>query len=191
MKKNIFLFAAVLFCAWSTVNATFPVVEKVPQDLSNTVFVQEGSPKTLVSLKGTPVVLCYGADFCPSCHKALPGLDQLSENWGTALKVAVVTTADRKVYKSMTANTFFLETFGDEGGELRTRIDLKAFPTFLFINDAGMLVAKTEGSPSWNSPEMMTFMRDFVQNKGHLKSGTNTTDSLFSQAILWVKKLFS
>ena len=173
MKKIVSLLL-MLVCA-GPLYGTTPTVLNHPISLSETALLEGEKAINMRDFLGKPVILLYGAHWCPACHKAMPALDGASEEYAAAgVHMNVVRTATSKEYKSMTTTSLHLSTLGDDGAVLRNMAGIKVFPTFLFINGEGKLVAKSEGSPAWNTVEMRAFMTDFLSPSKSLSPSQQT-----------------
>ena len=101
-QKRFFAFVATAFSAWlglaSNVMAWAPEYGEVPQPITRYEYL-DGTPIDLTALRGTPVVLYFGADWCGPCIRyGKPATLAAFEKYkGKGVKFVFVSMDDNKI----------------------------------------------------------------------------------------------
>lgn len=112
----------------------------------------DGNPVSLEELKGKKVYLKFWASWCSVC---LAGMDELDELSGEENEFEVITIVSPsfngeqakedfvKWFEGL--NTKNIRVLMDEGGEITSRFNIRAYPTAAYIGSDGILVAIIPG----------------------------------------------
>ena len=180
-----------LFCLFGTHIHAEPIqyTRSLSLPQANVKLVISG--KTIDFTKQKPFILCYGASWCPSCTQALTKLDdvaaqlKINHSGETPVNIYAVAEAKDTRHPILTKTLLNLMTVGDCNGALQKLSSVEVFPTFLFVDNQGNLVAKIKGSIDWNDLAVQTFLKEFIEKKGAVSA------PFFSKIISWFKDLFS
>jgi len=140
----------------ATLGAGFPVAQvidapsapvAVGQPAPNFALLwEDGRGIDLAGLQGRPVILNFWATWCGPCRAEMPELVALHQA-NPGLVVLEINTQE-----TLAAIRPFAEEFGmempvvvDEDGALRSLYDVRAMPTTLFIDAAGLIQARWAG----------------------------------------------
>ncbi|NQW01375.1 MAG: TlpA family protein disulfide reductase [Rhodospirillales bacterium] len=135
------------------------------QLVPDVTFLQEtGAETTLAAHKGKGVVLNFWATWCAPCVREMPQLDRLNafvrENRIDVLTISEdrkALVAAPKFYKTHNLND--LPVLADPQGRLMRAFSAPGLPLTVFINSAGFEIGRVIGPAEWDSPEIVSFVR--------------------------------
>jgi len=112
----------------------------------------EGNPVALSDLVGNPVVLNFWASWCPPCRSEMPEFNRVYEDIGDTVQFMMInaigsrgeTKEDGMRYIAEEAFTF--PVYFDMEQEAVIEYGIRAFPTSIFIDAEGYVVAGVEGA---------------------------------------------
>ena len=137
----------------------FALVITTLLDLWRSPALPEGSPLPVLTLQdGTqadlqamsrdrPLLVYYWASWCAVCRFTTPTVEQLWQDGGNLLTVALRSGDSEQLGKGMSKKGLTFPTHNDESGDLAAKWQVGVTPTFLVIKD-GKLVSSTTG---WSS----------------------------------------
>jgi thiol-disulfide isomerase/thioredoxin len=127
----------------------------------------QGEAMSLADFRGSVVLLNIWATWCAPCRREMPTLDRLQAELGGPDFQVVALSIDRKglpavqeFYDELGLET--LAIYVDETGEAQRALGVLGLPTTLLLDRDGKDVGRLLGPAEWDSPEMMTFLRDYV-----------------------------
>ena len=127
----------------------------------------QGETMSLADFRGSVVLLNLWATWCAPCRREMPTLDRLQAELGGPDFEVVALSIDRKglpavqeFYDELGLET--LAIYFDETGEAQRALGVLGLPTTLLLDRAGKDVGRLLGPAEWDSPEMMAFLRDYV-----------------------------
>ncbi len=111
----------------------------------------EGEMVQLSQLKGQPVVLNFGASWCPDCNLADPVLQELHEAHPEVmvLLVDMSETADA-VQASVDKHGLTFPVLMDVDGGVGDLYEIVYIPTIFFIDENGVIQAKLVEAITWD-----------------------------------------
>ena len=114
----------------------------------------DGTPRTLASYRGKPVVLNFWATWCTPCIAELPELDKLAAI-AQDITVLVVSTdhgGAATVSRFLTAHPMnHAVVLLDPQSDIVHQFDVFGFPTTLIIDAHGAIRSRLEGPAAWAS----------------------------------------
>ena len=125
---------------------------------------------TLLDFAGKVVVLNVWATWCVPCREEMPALDQLEAELGGEDFVVLPLSVDRA---GVVAVQDFYAEIGiqqlgiyviDDFSTIRA-LRVQGIPTTLLLDKEGREVARLIGPADWTAPEMVKFLREFLE--GH------------------------
>ena len=108
----------------------------------------------LDSLHGKVVVLDFWGTWCPPCVKALPELRDLQKRYGKEafLLVGISSDTDERVLRDFVAkNQMEWTQSWDRDRKIQQAYDIRAWPTYVVIDDEGIVRLRTTGASSVQS----------------------------------------
>lgn len=108
----------------------------------------------LDSLRGKVVVLDFWGTWCPPCVKAVPELRDLQKRYGKEafLLVGISSDTDERVLRDFVdKNQMEWTQFWDRDRKVQQAYDIRAWPTYVVIDDEGIVRLRTTGSSSTQS----------------------------------------
>jgi len=140
-----------------------------PQPVANVRYLNgDGSRGELADFRGKTVLLNIWATWCPPCREEMPTLDALQAELGSDRFEVVTLSIDR-------AGVPVVRRFFDEIGvdNLNIYVDetmlsstaLRAFglPATILVDPEGRELGRLIGPAKWDDPEMVSFLRQFIQ----------------------------
>ena len=110
--------------------------------------LQDGSTTSLAALsQGKPLLVYYWASWCGVCRFTTPTVEQLWQDGGQVLTVALRSGDNAQLRQGMARKGLSFPTHNDEQGSLAAQWKIGVTPTFLIVKD-GELVSSTTG---WSS----------------------------------------
>jgi thiol-disulfide isomerase/thioredoxin len=142
-----------------------PVVEAVPAlDFKD----GDGNPVTLADFRGKVVLLNIWATWCVPCREEMPALDRLQAELGGPEMDVVALSIDQSGVEAV--KDFYkeigLEHLGiyiDKTGQAGAKLVAIGIPTTLLIDREGRELGRRVGAAEWDSPEMVSFLRDVIE----------------------------
>ena len=136
----------------------------------------KGQKKSLEDYKGKFVLLNFWATWCAPCRKEMPAMSNLHDSFnGESLEVIGV-----HVGPSLAGVKKFLESVPvsfsiliDKDMSL-ANWGVQGLPTTFLINPDGRLVYKAVGEREWDSPDMISFLRDMVSKYERMAENGDT-----------------
>jgi thiol-disulfide isomerase/thioredoxin len=140
-----------------------------PRPLPETRFENgEGEAMSLADFRGSVVLLNIWATWCAPCRREMPTLDRLQATLGGPDFQVVALSIDRKglpavqeFYAELGLET--LPIYIDETGAAQRALSVLGLPTTLLLDRDGNEIGRLLGPAEWDSPEMVAFLRDYVQ----------------------------
>jgi len=116
------------------------------------------------SLKGQPTLVMFWAPWCPVCRKELPILGQFYKTERPQnLRVVSVGFADQREnvleYVKTNTETFVFPTAYDEDNRVAETFRINATPTFVLIDQKGVIVLIHRGGGINQNPEYQQFLK--------------------------------
>ena len=117
-----------------------------------TVQDEGGNNVRLSDLQGKPVVLNFWASWCPPCRTEMPDFEKVYVEMGDSVHFMMVDAVDgiqETKEKGMTfiaENGFTFPTYFDVERDALTTYSIRAFPTSIFIDAEGYIIAGVEGA---------------------------------------------
>lgn len=158
MKKIILLaFAISMIVTGCTTAKTESTMNK---ELDNTLDVNltdvHGDTYNLTDYKGQKVVIKMWASWCPICLSGLEEYNELSETFDDAVVLSMVSPNVNNEMSREKFTTWFkslpeyknVTVFFDENGKLVKEFGVRAYPSFVFINEKGDVEKVTIGHQS-------------------------------------------
>jgi peroxiredoxin len=128
----------------------------------------DGSTLRLDSLRGKVVLLDVWATWCVPCARALPGYARLQREIGREdLRVVAMSTDedDDEVRKFLARFPLDLTVLRDSGGHIAEQLGVRAMPTTLVIDRAGVVRLREDGFPDGAAEEIESVVRKLVRQK--------------------------
>lgn len=119
-----------------------------------TVYDAEGTPHTLSSFRGTPVVLNFWASWCPPCRSEMPDFDAAYAEYGDRVRFVMVNMTDGKRETVETASAFIekqgysFPVYYDTDMDAAYTYGVSSIPTSYFIGAEGAVTAWGMGALS-------------------------------------------
>jgi thiol-disulfide isomerase/thioredoxin len=142
-----------------------PVAEAVPAlDFKD----GEGNPVALTDFRGKVVLLNIWATWCAPCREEMPALDRLQAELGGPEMDVVALSIDQSGVEAVKGfyKEIGLEHLGiyiDKTGQAGAKLVAIGIPTTLLIDREGRELGRRVGAAEWDSPEMVSFLRDVIE----------------------------
>ncbi|HRF50891.1 MAG TPA: redoxin domain-containing protein [Anaerolineales bacterium] len=121
-------------------NSSLPVGEQAPDFEVKTL---SGETVKLSDYRGHPVLLTFGASWCPDCRREVPLLQSLHESESSLAILMIDTKEDRATVQAYADEFGMTFPIGlDEDGVIATEYRVWAIPTELLIDEAGIVRAR-------------------------------------------------
>jgi cytochrome c biogenesis protein CcmG, thiol:disulfide interchange protein DsbE len=125
----------------TTLNATSLAVGGAAPDFE--LQTLEGTPVQLSDFQGQPVLLTFGATWCPDCRVETPLLVELSRKYPELVILSVDSKESADIVQNYADESGIpYPTLLDEDGSVGQLYDVFAIPTVLFIDADGIIRAK-------------------------------------------------
>ena len=133
-----------------------------------------GTAMTLDTWQGKVVLLNIWATWCVPCRVEMPTLDRLEKQLGGERFAVLALSIDRAGVGVV--EQFFdeidiarLEIFIDESGRAARDLGIIGLPTTILIGPDGRELGRFIGPAEWDTPEMVTFLRNIIakHNQGN------------------------
>ena len=153
------------------------VVHESPRPLPEIQFENgQGEAMSLADFRGKVVLLNIWATWCAPCRREMPTLDRLRAELGGPDFEVVALSIDRKGVPAVQA--FYaelgLETLAiyvDETGAAQRALSVFGLPTTLLLDRDGNEIGRLLGPAEWDSPEMVSFFRGYVERQSRATLG--------------------
>ena len=153
------------------------VVHESPRPLPEIQFENgQGEAMSLADFRGKVVLLNIWATWCAPCRREMPTLDRLQAELGSPDFEVVALSIDRKGLPAVQA--FYaelgLETLAiyvDETGAAQRALSVFGLPTTLLLDRDGNEIGRLLGPAEWDSPEMVSFFRGYVEQQSRAALG--------------------
>jgi thiol-disulfide isomerase/thioredoxin len=131
---------------------------------------EEGEVTSLADFRGKVVLLNIWATWCAPCRREMPTLDRLQAELGGPDFEVVALSIDRSGLPAVQA---FYEEIGleklpiyvDPSGKSQRELSVLGIPTTLLLDRQGNEIGRLAGPAEWDSPEMVTFIRSYVERR--------------------------
>ena len=127
----------------------------------------DGRDLSLADFRDRPVLLNIWATWCVPCREEMPSLDRLQAQIGTSRLLVLPLSIDRKglpVVKQF-YDELGLKTLGiylDTSSKAASDLNAVGVPTTLLIDRKGREIARKIGPAEWDSPEIVTLIREHL-----------------------------
>ncbi|MCS3456307.1 thiol-disulfide isomerase/thioredoxin [Aeromonas sp. BIGb0405] len=142
----LLLFAVILTTAldlWR--GPTLPAGSPLPA-----LTLQDGSTADLQALsRDKPLLIYYWASWCGVCRFTTPTVEQLWQDGGNVLTVALRSGNDEQLRRGMASKELRFPTHNDEQGALAAHWQVSVTPSFLILKDGKVVGTTTGWSSRW------------------------------------------
>jgi thiol-disulfide isomerase/thioredoxin len=136
----------------------------------------QGEAMSLAELRGKVVLLNIWATWCAPCRREMPTLERLQAELGGADFELVALSIDRS---GLAVVKEFYEELGlqelgmyiDSSGKASRELSALGVPTTLLIDREGNELGRLAGPAEWDSSEMVTFIRGFIERQSGTARG--------------------
>lgn len=143
-------------------------VHESPRPLPDIQFENsQGEAMSLADFHGKIVLLNLWATWCAPCRREMPTLERLQATLGGPDFQVVALSIDRQglpavkeFYAELGLET--LPIYVDETGAAQRALSVLGLPTTLLLDREGNEIGRLLGPTEWDSPEMVAFLRDYV-----------------------------
>jgi thiol-disulfide isomerase/thioredoxin len=148
-----------------------------PRQLSEIQFENaQGKAMSLADFHGKVVLLNIWATWCAPCRREMPTLERLQAELGGPNFEVVALSIDRNGLPAV--EEFYgeigLETppiYVDESGKAQRTLSVLGIPTTLLIDRDGNEIGRLAGPAEWDSPEMVSFIRGYIERQSGAARG--------------------
>ena len=141
----------------------------IPRDMPAVRFVAEdGMTKSLGDFRGKVILLNLWATWCIPCRTEMPTLDALQADLGSSKFEVVTLSIDtggvpvvREFFDKVGIKN--LTMYVDQTMLSYTNLRIVGLPTTLLIDGDGKEVARLIGPTDWNDPDMIAFLKGYLQ----------------------------
>lgn len=131
---------------------------------------QSGKKITNANLVGKVSLINLWATWCSPCVKELPSIDRLAKSVSQENVKIYAVSQDRAGNKIVPAyfqklNLQNLTIYLDNQGSLMTAFKTPVLPTTVIIDKNGMEIARLVGGISWDSPEVINYLKKVSNEK--------------------------
>jgi thiol-disulfide isomerase/thioredoxin len=130
-----------------------PVAAPLPDVAVSTL---GGEVVNLADLRGRPVLINFWATWCPPCREEMPALERIERKWAERDAAVIVINFEEDeatIQRYLAENGLSLPVFQDSSGEAAQKLDITYLPTTLFVDSAGVIRSRNEGSLSQGQME--------------------------------------
>jgi thiol-disulfide isomerase/thioredoxin len=146
-------------------------LNETPRSIRPVSFMNaEGSNLDLSHWRGKFVLLNIWATWCAPCREEMPTLDSLQQQLGGPDFEVVALSIDRagvgvieKFFKEIDIK--HLGIYVDQTMKASTDLGAYGIPTTLLISPEGLEIGRLPGPATWDSPEMIAFLRALITQK--------------------------
>lgn len=145
------------------------VFQDKPRSLPNISFQDEaGATHKLEEFRGKTILLNLWATWCWPCRKEMPTLDRLQATLGSerfqVITLSIDTEGLDKVKKFFAdLNVQHLPIYVDPTTRVTGDLGVSGLPTTLLIDPRGEELARLIGPAEWDSADMQTLLRKYIQ----------------------------
>lgn len=107
----------------------------------------DGTPISLETYRGEPLVLHFWATWCPTCKLEAPAIESLSKDY-RVLTVAVDSGSDETVVTFLKDRGYTFSVLNDRSGDLKRAFKVKALPTTFVLGPGGDILFSEVGYTS-------------------------------------------
>lgn len=103
----------------------------------------EGKTFKLSSQKGTPVIMFFGATWCPACRSEMPQYKALYDKYaksGLKFLYIDINESTKKVARFAKENSFPFIVLLDQDGSVAQKYDIVGVPTLFLVDKQGNLI---------------------------------------------------
>ena len=151
-----------------TVPVTFAFFDK-PRPLPDIRFVDgAGQSRSLMDLRGHPLILNIWATWCVPCRQEMPTLERLQAALKGSDTLVVPLSIDSKGLPAIAA--FYREIgikslgiYVDQSGDATHLLGISGIPTTLMIDREGREIGRKIGPADWDSPDMVALIENRLQ----------------------------
>ena len=112
--------------------------------------LQDGTITSLAEQsRGKPLLVYYWASWCAVCRFTTPAVEQLWQEGGNLLTVALRSGDDARLQQGMARKGLTFPTHNDEQGALAARWQVSVTPSFLIIKEGKVVSSTTGWSSRW------------------------------------------
>jgi peroxiredoxin len=164
----ITLFASLIISEASESQSPFAgdkLINKTAPDFS--LKDLKGKTVSLASYRGSVVLLCFWATWCPPCREEMPSLNNLSRQMKNRKFAVIAVSLDRSEEDS---RDFFKKYPVDFPALADTKLAVsksiyKVFmlPTTFLINKKGIIVEKFQGEEDWTEPGIVKRIEELIK----------------------------
>jgi thiol-disulfide isomerase/thioredoxin len=147
----------------------------------------QGEATSLAEFRGKVVLLNIWATWCAPCRREMPTLDRLQAELGGPGFEVVALSIDRQgrgvvfdFYQELGLRQ--LDIYVDPSGKAQRELNALGVPTTLLIDGEGNEVGRLLGPAEWDGPEMVAFIRSYVEPRSGVVPGS-TRDQLQSASL--------
>lgn len=149
------------------------VVWETPRPIPPLAFQgDKGQPLSLDDFRGKVVVLNIWATWCGPCREEMPTLDNLQAKLGGPDFEVLTLSVDQAgpaIVRRFFADVGIkhLRLYIDPTAQTLNVLDILGIPMTLLVDRRGRELGRLVGATKWDSPKMLQFLRDTVeQTKG-------------------------
>lgn len=167
------LAAAVVMLFVTPVSAGDPpaglILHEAPKALPEVSFQGgDGQALSLSAFRGKTLLVNIWATWCPPCRHEMPTLDRLEGRLGGPAFKVVTLSIDRSGPDKV--REFFAEIdvknlalYIDPSGKAARDLRAIGLPVTILIDPQGRELGRLIGPAEWDTPEMIRFLRDFIE----------------------------
>lgn len=140
-----------------------------PQPVANVDFeIEDGSRGQMEDFRGKVILVNVWATWCVPCREEMPTLDALQvELGGDDFEVVALSIdragapAVRRFYDEIGVSN--LNMYVDPTMRSATALRSLGLPTTILIDAQGRELGRLVGPAEWDDPEMVSFLRDYIE----------------------------
>ena len=127
-----------------------------------------GSPVSLASLRGRPLLLNFWASWCEPCRAEMPSLELLEARHASAgLKVLAINfrETDGTVKRFVEQTGLSLTVLRDRDGGVARDYGVKIYPTTIAVDRAGRARFTVTGEIDWLGADATRWLRPLLESR--------------------------
>jgi len=157
-------------------------VHEGPRPLPDIQFENsQGEAMSLADFRGKVLLLNIWATWCAPCRREMPTLERLQAELGGPDFEVVALSTDRK---GLPVVKEFYEELGlhqlgmyvDASGKASRELSALGVPTTLLIDREGNELGRLAGPAEWDSPEMVSFIRGYIERQSGAALGRGSDE---------------
>jgi thiol-disulfide isomerase/thioredoxin len=172
------LLAAAFATSAAAQNAANFVLHGSPRPLPEITFVDgAGATRRLADFRGAVVLLNLWATWCAPCRQEMPTLESLQATLGGSDFAVVALSIDRgglpvarEFYEQLGLRA--LPLYVDPTAQAARALGAFGLPLTLLIDRAGNEIGRLIGPAEWDSPEMLAFLRPYLERPSGVRETT-------------------